>query len=74
MQSIRLLTKQSQFGSGLQAVTLASEPIVAPSARSSALRALCLVFSLTLGWIVLFDPSLVSGLSFHDLASFLRSL
>ena len=74
MQSIPPLTKGSQFAIDVQANVPSPLPIVASSAWSGGLRTLCLVFGLTLGWIMIFDPSLVSGLSLHKLASLLSSL
>lgn len=71
MQLIRPLFKKSQLGTGAAADQAVADEIVASSAWSGAIRTLCVVFSLTVGWIVFFDPSLVGGLSFHNLVSFL---
>lgn len=74
MQLIPPLTRISQIATDLGTHEGRTGSIVATSAWSGGLRTLCLVFGLTLGWIVLFDPSLVSGLSIQRLAGFLSSL
>jgi hypothetical protein len=71
MQFIRPLTKESQIATGSPGHEQVAGPFVASRAWSSGLRTLGLMLSLTLGWIVLFDPSLVRGVSLHLLAGFL---
>lgn len=71
MQLIRPLTNDTQFGTGPRTNGTSPDGIVASSAWSGAVRTLFVLFSLTVAWIVFFDPSLVGGLSFHSLVSLL---
>ncbi|HTP77220.1 MAG TPA: hypothetical protein VMJ73_09595 [Rhizomicrobium sp.] len=63
MQENRILTAKNQVGTDLRPVTGRPDFFVAQSAWSGAVRALCLVFGLTIGWILLFDPAVLQGLS-----------
>ena len=72
MQRNSVLTQKIVAKSGLRPRSGDSELSVAQSAWSGAFRAICLIFGLTIGWILLFDPAVVHDTSLHGAAPHAR--
>jgi hypothetical protein len=63
MQKNSILTQKTATNTGFRSWADGSNISVVQSAWSGAIRAICLVFGLTLGWILIFDPGVVHELS-----------
>jgi hypothetical protein len=66
MQENSALTQKIQGEAGFQGLHGRSGVFVAQSVWTGAIRALCLVFGLTIGWILLFDPAVLRGLAIYQ--------
>ena len=63
MQENSILTQKTATNAGFRTWPDENGISVDQSAWSGAIRAICLVFGLTLGWILIFDPGVVRELS-----------